>query len=89
MAFYADVLRFEPPSVPEGETFATVRRGGAAIHLVLADDEQALKATATNISMSVWVRGLDALYAALKPKLDTLPPGRVRPPFEQPYGIRG
>ncbi len=86
--FYADVLGFTPASVPDGETFATVRRDGAAIHLLQADDDQALHATAHNISMHVWVRGLDALYRTLKPKLDALPKGRVRPPFNRPYGVR-
>ena len=86
--FYADVLGFAPASVPDGESFATVRRGGAAIHLLHADDEQALHATAHNISMHVWVRGLDALYETLKPKLDALPKGRARPPFDRSYGVR-
>ena len=31
---------------------------------------------------------VDALYAALKPGLDCLDAGRVRAPFDQPYGMR-
>lgn len=34
------------------------------------------------------VVGLDELYATLKPALDELPPGRVRAPFDQDYGMR-
>jgi len=31
---------------------------------------------------------VDGVYAALKPQLDTLPEGRVRAPFDQPYAQR-
>jgi len=34
------------------------------------------------------VRDVDALYAELKPKLDTLPPGDVHGPADKPYGQR-
>ena len=47
-----------------------------------------MRATANNISIYLWVRGLDQLYDQLKPKLNTLAQGRVRPPFDQPYGMR-
>ncbi len=33
-------------------------------------------------------RDVDALYAELKPKLDTLPPGDVHGPADKPYGQR-
>ena len=58
------------------------------MEFIATDDAGALKATATNIALTIRVRGLDALYAALKSKLDSLPEGRVRPPFDQPYGVR-
>ena len=34
------------------------------------------------------MRDVDALHAELKPKLDTLPPGDVAGPLEQPYEQR-
>lgn len=34
------------------------------------------------------VRDVDELYAELKPKLDTLPPGDVHGPADKPYGQR-
>ncbi|MEQ8654523.1 MAG: hypothetical protein RIC87_18790 [Kiloniellales bacterium] len=34
------------------------------------------------------MEGLDKVYAALKPVLESLPEGRLRPPFNQPYGVR-
>lgn len=87
-AFYMDVLGFDPVDVPADETFTTVRRGGAAIHLLHTEDRGALAATATNISLHVWVENLDALFAELEDRLARLPAGRMRPPFDQPYGVR-
>ena len=86
MDFYADVLGFERRL--ETPDFAIAVHGEAAVHFVATDDPDALKATANNISIYLWVRGVDDLYAALKPKLDPLPEGRVRPPFDQAYGMR-
>lgn len=86
--FYADVLGFERRLISEDESFAIVVHGEAAVHFVATDDEKALEATANNISIYLWVRQLDALYAELGPKLAALGEDRVRPPFDQPYGMR-
>jgi len=86
--FYTDILGFAGQVLAEDNSYGSVRRGGAAMDLLATDDADALKATATNIALAVWVEGLDDLYAELKPKLDMLPKGRVRPPFDQPYGVR-
>ena len=86
--FYVDVLGFERRLVTDDGSFAIVRRGGAAIHLLACDDPEALRATANNISLYVWVRGLDTLYETLRPALESLPAGRARPPFNQAYGVR-
>ena len=88
MDFYADILGFERRFVSEKEDFAIVVHGEAAIHFVACDDEDALKATANNISIYLWVKQVDALFAAYEPRLVGLDPGRVRPPFDQPYGMR-
>jgi catechol 2,3-dioxygenase-like lactoylglutathione lyase family enzyme len=86
--FYADVLGFERRMVSDDKAFAIVVHGEAAVHFVRTDDADALRATANNISIYLWVRGIDALYAQLKPRLDPLAQGRVRAPFDQPYGMR-
>lgn len=86
--FYADTLGFERRMVSDDETFAIVVHGDAAIHFVKVADEQALYATANHISVYLWVRGVDALYEQLKPRLAPLGEGRVRAPFDQPYGMR-
>lgn len=88
VAFYADVLGFEARFVSDDETFAIVIHGDAAIQLVKTDSEEALHATAKNISIYLWVKNVNALFDQLKPRLDLLPEGRVRPPFVQPYGMR-
>ena len=86
--FYAGVLGFEQRFVAEDHSFATVTRGQAAIHFTQTSDARALEATAQNISLHVWVDGLDRLFAQLEPKLSLLPKDRVRAPFDQPYGVR-
>lgn len=86
--FYANTLGFERRFVSDDEAFAIVVHGEAALHFLRADDEAALNATANHISIYLWVRDVDALYAQLKPNLDALEEGRVRAPFDQPYGMR-
>ncbi len=88
MDFYADVLGFERRMVSDDQSFAIAVHGDAAIHFVACDDEDALKATANNISIYLWVRDIDQVYLTFKPRLDPLPKGRVRPPFDQPYAMR-
>ena len=88
MDFYADLLGFERRMVADDQSFAIAVHGDAAIHFIACDDEEALKATANNISIYLWVREVDQLYRDLKAKLDQLPEGRVRAPFDQPYGMR-
>lgn len=86
--FYTQVLGFERRSISDDNTFAIVVHGHAALHFLHTDDEAALAATANHISVYIWVRQLDAVYAQYKEKLDLLPEGRVRAPFDQPYGMR-
>ena len=88
VVFYTEVLSFAAPFVADDRSFAIVQRGGAALHLLATEDEAALHATATNIAIYIWVRGLDDLWRELKPELKALPEGRVRAPFRQDYGVR-
>lgn len=88
MDFYADILGFERRMISDDETFAIVVHGDAAIHFVKASGEASLSATANHISIYLWVRKIDALYERLRTGLGSLPEGRVRPPFDQPYGMR-
>ena len=86
--FYADILGFERRFVSDDRNFAIVVHGDAALHFLHADDEASLRATANHISVYLWVKNIDLLYTRYKPKLDRLEQGRVRAPFDQPYGMR-
>ncbi len=88
MDFYADTLGFERRMISDDKAFGIVVHGEAAVHFVRADDDASLAATANHISIYLWVQGVDALYEHLKPALEMLPSGRVRAPFDQPYGLR-
>lgn len=88
LAFYREVLGFTAEGYSAGDGFVTLRRGGAALSLLESQDAASLKATANQISLHIWFRGLDALYETLKPSLESLPEGSLRPPFNQPYGVR-
>ncbi|MDX1541010.1 MAG: VOC family protein [Geminicoccaceae bacterium] len=86
--FYVRTLGFEQRMLSDDRTFATVVHGEAAIHFIGPADEAALQATRSNIAIYLWVKGVDALYDRLQAKLEPLPEGRVRAPFDQPYGMR-
>ena len=88
VAFYRDTLGFETRFLSNDKAFGTVVHGEAAVHLLKTQDTASLEATANHISIYLWVKGVDALFAQLKHKLDKLDEGRVRPPFDQPYGMR-
>ena len=65
-----------------------MRRDAVAVRLVEVSGDVDLSHPERQGSFYIDVEGLDALYAALKPKLDVLPEGRVRAPFDQAYGQR-
>ena len=79
-AFFRDVLGFTVHIQREG--YAYVARDNAALRLSSTMPGGGAQACYID------VEGIDALYAELKPRLDLLPPGRVVPPHDQPYGQR-
>lgn len=82
-AFYRDVLKFEQRSASDDGTYVLMARENAAVGLLLGSEE-----FNHDRSAYVWVRDVDALYKELKPGLESLPQGALRPPFTQPYGMR-
>lgn len=88
VAFYADALGFSVDFARPDGTFAIVRRGPVGLHLQGTDSEDALRITAENIAIYITVRDVDALFDRLAPALNALPEGRLRKPFDQPYGMR-
>ena len=86
--FYRDVLQFEISFCADDYSIAIVRRDGAVIQLLQTDDSETLAVTASNIAIYLSVRSVDTLYSDLAGSLGALPAGRVRPPFNQDYGMR-
>ena len=86
--WFVGTLGFEHRAAAEDGSYALVARGEAGVILVGPADADSLDATANHVSAYIWVNDLDALWAELSPRLDALPAGSVRPPFEQTYGMR-
>ncbi|MEL6962630.1 MAG: VOC family protein, partial [Pseudomonadota bacterium] len=72
----------------QADNYAFLRRDDVAVRLVEVDSSVNLNHPEREGSFYIDVRDIDALYASLKPKLETLPPERVRAPFNQDYGQR-
>lgn len=88
MEFYTATLGFERRLVTNDGVFGIAVHGEAAIHFLKAEDLAALDATATHISVYLWVNGVDQLFEDLQPKLHGFESERWRAPFDQPYGMR-
>lgn len=87
VTFYKDYLGFEP-TVQMDEDYAYLKRDEVGIRLLAAGEGVDLKDPKRQQSCYIDVTNIDDLYMELKPKLDQLPAGRVRPPFNTDYGQR-
>ena len=83
--FFTDILGFTVPFRQEG--YAYVHRETVGFRLLEAEAGEAAPGR-RRFAYYVDVRDVDALYAELRPKLDTLPPGDVHGPADKPYGQR-
>ena len=83
--FFTDILGFTVPFRQDG--YAYIHRETVGFRLLEAEEEQTA-AGRRRFAYYIDVRDVDALYAELKPKLDTLPPGDVHGPADKPYGQR-
>ena len=83
--FFTDILGFTVPFREEG--YAYIHRETVGFRLLEAEEDQAA-AGRRRFAYYIDVRDVDALYAELKAKLDTLPPGDVHGPADKPYGQR-
>ncbi|MEP1198515.1 VOC family protein [Tateyamaria sp.] len=86
MGFYRDVLGFSVEF--QAQNYAFIRRDDVALRLVEVWETVNLSHPEREGSFYVDVEGLDDLFALMKPKLESLPEGRVRLPFDQDYGQR-
>jgi catechol 2,3-dioxygenase-like lactoylglutathione lyase family enzyme len=83
--FFTDILGFTVPFRQDG--YAYIHRETVGFRLLEAEGGGAAPGR-RRFAYYIDVRDVDALYAELKPKLDTLPTGDVHGPADKPYGQR-
>ena len=86
VAFMIDVLGFRV-DFRLGD-YAYVSRDGAGLRMMAEGPGNPLLPGTRRFAYYFDCRDVDALYAKLKPKLDTLPPGDVHGPADKDYGQR-
>lgn len=86
LEFFCGTLGFKLGYRAEG--YAFIKRDNAALRLLNAPPDADMHDPKRQQSCYIDVQGIDKLYAEMKQELDKLPPGRVRPPFNQDYGQR-
>ena len=84
--FFVDTLGFQVGFQADG--YAYLIRDCAAIRIIPAGEGIDLRNHNRQQACYIDVEGVEDLYRELKPKLDLLPKGRVKLPFEQVYGQR-
>ncbi|EEE38452.1 bleomycin resistance family protein [Rhodobacteraceae bacterium KLH11] len=86
IAFYCDRLGFT--CTFQQDNYAFLRRDPVAIRLLECPARADGRLLGDDQSFYIDVEGIDALYEKLRPRLQGLPEGKVRPPFDQPYQQR-
>ena len=84
--FYSKYLNFD--CTFKADNYAFLRHDQVAIRIVEVDENIDLHDPNRENSFYIDVTDIDELYASLAEKLETLPQGRVRAPFNQDYGQR-
>ena len=80
--FYTNILGFRVQE--QDEDYAYIVRDDVALRLLTASGEQ----PKGEQSCYICVQNLDGLFEQMRTGLEKLPEGRVRAPFNQPYGQR-
>ena len=70
------------------EGYAECASGDVELRLVRAPPDADMEDPARQLVLCLDVEDVDALYARHRGAFDALPPGHLRPPFDQPYGRR-
>ena len=86
LTFFNDIVGFRTTFRQPG--YAYVQREGAGIRILESHGDEGAPPGNRRFAYYVDVRDVDALYAELKPKLDTLPEGDVHGPADKPYHQR-
>ena len=84
--FYCDCLGFTCGFTQDNYAFLTL--GPVAIRLLECPPREDGRPLGSDQSFYIDVQDIDGLFRQLHPRLATLPPERVRAPFDQPYGQR-
>jgi catechol 2,3-dioxygenase-like lactoylglutathione lyase family enzyme len=87
VAFFTDVLGFEVLS-RFGKDYAYLEREGCGMRILESHGADGAPPGNRRFCYYIDVRDVDALFAELKPKLETLPQGHWMGPRDQPYGQR-
>lgn len=82
LTFYTTILDFTVQARDDG--YAYIVRDDVALRLLKSTEEPIVGQQACYIC----VENIDGLFEQMKPALGQLPEGRVRAPFNQPYGQR-
>ena len=88
LAFFETVLGFKTRAHQREFDYAYLVRDNVAIRLLGAGPGAGAHDEKRQVHCYIDVDDVDALYAELKPELDTPPKGRVRPPHDTEYGHR-
>jgi hypothetical protein len=86
LAFFNDIVGFK--ALIHTEDYAYIEREGVGIRILKNHGSDGAPPGNRRFAYYVDVRDVDALYAELKPKLDTLPKGDVHGPADKLYGQR-
>lgn len=86
IAFFTEILSFEVKL--RFSDYAYLHRETVGFRLYEAGEGNPAPAGNRRFAYYIDVRDVDALYAELKPKLDTMPKGDVYGPVDQSYGQR-
>jgi catechol 2,3-dioxygenase-like lactoylglutathione lyase family enzyme len=87
VTFFIDILGFEV-LYRFGEGYAYLEREGCGMRILESHEPEGAPPGNRRFCYYIDVRDVDALYAELKPKLDTLPKQDVHGPADKPYGQR-
>ena len=88
LAFFTEVLGFEAPQQHRYRDYAYLQRESVGLRMRGAQGEDGAPRGNRRFAYYIDVRDVDRLHVELKPKLDTLGPGRVTGPVNQVYGQR-
>ena len=87
LSFFIDILGFEV-LYRFGKDYAYLEREGCGMRILESHGPDGAPPGNRRFCYYIDVRDVDALYAELKPKLDTLPKEDVHGPADKPYGQR-